>query len=156
MDLKSTAKPSDCSHSQLMKAIEYDDLQDVRHLLSICGDDVNKTVDKGQTALIAAVVKGNAEAVGIILESMKLDVNKTEGSRGWTPLYRAVYGGNIEIVQLFLKHPKLDVNKADSGGQTPLYCAVYFGNIELVRLLLKHPTADVNKADSGGETPLYR
>eukprot|EP01083_Nonionella_stella_P231085 816271_1 len=107
------------SHNQLMKAIKSDDLQEVRRLLSICGDDVNQRDENGKTALIVAVVKGNAEAVGIILESTKIDVNKTD-SDDKTPLYQAIKEGNIRIVQLFLKHPKLDVNKGKWGGTTTL------------------------------------
>eukprot|EP01083_Nonionella_stella_P128396 389069_1 len=110
------------SHNQLMKAIGSDDLQEVRRLLSICGDAVNQRDDwNGKTALIVAVVKGNVNAVGIILENKKIDVNKTDCYEK-TPLYLAVKKGNIEIVQLFLKHPKVNVNKG-CYPETPLYHA---------------------------------
>eukprot|EP01083_Nonionella_stella_P045139 121331_1 len=106
---KSPKRRRTSSHSSLMTAIENGDLQTIRRFVSVCGEEINKTYN-GQTALIAAVKKGNSKAVGIILEPLEIDVNKPDFN-GATPLWQAVYKGNIEIVRLLLKYPKIEVNK---------------------------------------------
>eukprot|EP01083_Nonionella_stella_P065568 171918_1 len=141
----------DSSLTRLFDAIENEDLEAIRELMSTGQVDVNESDDEGQTALYVA--KGNADIVRILLEDPKFNVNKAHGQYA-TPLNYSAFEGHTEVARLLLENPNIDVNKANMEDATPFCYAAFKGHTEVVRLLLEIPNIDVNKADIEDSTPL--
>lgn len=95
------------------------------------GVAVNYTSDQG-TALMAAVVRGNATVVGWLLD-YKADPNLTD-VQGNTALHFAVQFKNIAIIQQLLAHGAHREAK-DGKGMTPFEYAVQSGDEAIIALL---------------------
>eukprot|EP01083_Nonionella_stella_P286459 975073_1 len=101
-------KPADNSNlTGLFAALEIEDLEAIRNLLSTGQADVNERNAGGQTALHAA--KGNSDIVRLLLEDSNIDVNATD-QKGDTPLNCALENTYPEVASLLLCHSNIDVN----------------------------------------------
>ena len=84
------------------------------------------------TALMAAVVKGNARLVKLLLEK-KANPNLTN-KQGVTALIFAVQFKNAEIIRLLLEH-KASKSQIDNDGKTAFEYAVFAGDETIINLL---------------------
>ncbi len=138
----------------LMKAAAKNDIWAIRESLA-AGADVN-AVESGWTPLVTATVRGNVDAVEMLL---KAGANPNlEDIYPQIPLYYAAREGHMRIMQMLL-NAGADVNGHRESLITPLYGAVVFsgtakGGIERVKVLLA-AGARVNWRNQDGETPLF-
>jgi ankyrin repeat protein len=95
------------------------------------GAEINENSPMG-TPLMAAVVKGNAEIVTLLLNK-KADVNIADAN-GTTALIYAVQFNNKTMLSLLLKH-NADKSHKDKDGKTAFEHAVFAGNEDIINLL---------------------
>lgn len=115
------------------------------------GRPVNDPNPRGDTLLTVAAYRGQAEAVELILDQPKVEVD-ARNKMGLTALSAAAFHGHTAVAKTLVK-AKADVNAANASGQTPLMFAALAGRTETVAYLLEagaKPTA----ADADGRTPL--
>lgn len=87
--------------------------------------------------LIVAVLTGDFETVGYMINDLGISVNYTEEVIGLTPLAAAVFSGNAEMVSFLLTQDGIDINQVvNSIGGTPLHIAESANCHEIVCLLL--------------------
>lgn len=94
--------------------------------------DINKCVP-----LIGAVYGNNVEAVEILLNRDKINVNATDQFSNSTALHISAKRGNEPIVKLLLNHPEIDINARDNDGNTPLHLACVEQRSDIVQLLIE-------------------
>lgn len=114
----------------------------------------DKIVDEqsGHTALIAAVIKGDAEqAERLVLSGASL--NKA-GKDGRTPLHHAARLGRFDIVGLLLE-AGAQVNPRDKNLETPLFAALSCHEPLLMIDLLLEAGAKPDIPDAEGRIPLH-
>jgi hypothetical protein len=120
-------------------------IEDVKRLMSINPDTINKTDTNGYLPLTLACYRGNKD-VAIFLASK---VNNIDGLSDYgTPLMAAVYKNRAEIVEQLLKF-KANTNFADANGTTALHYAIILRNEQIIKLLIES-NADVNLKDNRG------
>jgi len=103
-------------------------------------------------ALFKTLENENQEAIDILLEDPKLDVNG-ENEVGKTVLHYAALRGYDAVTQILIEK-RANVNARDRSGDTPLHAAAIFGRNEVVKLLLQS-AADVNITCNLGKTALH-
>jgi ankyrin repeat protein len=118
-------------------------------LLLANGADPNERDEEGNTALSAALLRGD-ERLARLLIAHGCDVNACNPG-GTTALHLAAAGGRGELISLLLAKGA-DVNAQDVDGDTPLHSAALRGHRKAVELLLSHK-ADPNLRNSRGRTP---
>lgn len=107
----------------------------------------------GETDLLLAAMRGDAEAVSALLDN-GADVN-VRHEDGWSGLMLAAVNGHSPVVQALVdKGANVDA-KENLMGQTALIWAVKGGHIAVVRALLR-AGANVNARDKFGGTALTR
>jgi len=105
----------------------------------------------GQTALLAAISRNDANEVALLL-GHGADVNKAD-SAAWSPLhYAAWFGSSTAILQVLLDRGA-NVDALNDRHITPLYFASVAGHESQVKLLLQRG-ADRSIASRTGYTPL--
>ena len=110
--------------------------QIVQHLLGQSDIELNcQSGLDGSTAFFVAALKGNLEAVQLLLDDWRVDVNRTD-RKGYTPLHAAANLGLADITKLLVAHHRLEVNCISNLGWTPLHCAARKGNAEVVQVLM--------------------
>ena len=148
-----------CQRTPLFVAVtEQNEIEILKLLLSDQRVDMDWEVvgptGKSFNALVWAMVKSNVEAVKLLLENPRVNVNKLD-SRGTAPLHLAIV--DLTFLELFLAHPRMDVNcKQTSSGMTALHAAVSAeNNVESVRLILAEPrftSANERTTDTENQT----
>jgi ankyrin repeat protein len=131
------------------------------------GLSVNAVNKATRTPLHAAVDKGNAAAVQILLEhgaaqggvdlvellpDSSVQATAAADGEGLTLLMRAAAHGHTEVAQLLMLRGA-NVLGVNAACLTALHYAAYNGKSETLRLLLQHG-ADMNVSDKHGLTPL--
>jgi len=116
-------------------------------------DDLDEKT--GRTALIDAVIKGDKEAVEVILTANP-DINLRDSNK-MTPLLWAVKLRHIDIAK-FLVGAGADVNIVDVSGNTPLH-SCFLGAMTpvvetLLETLLNYENIIIDKQNTSGNTPL--
>ncbi|QDT11778.1 acyltransferase family protein [Planctomycetes bacterium K23_9] len=109
------------------------------------------TVDSQESALFAAVVSGDIEAVRSELQNPEVDIDAWETNSGSSPLCTAVFIGQTEIAEM-LVDAQANVNQANRDRASPLHIAVFMGRPRLAGLLIQSG-ADLNAYDGSGLTP---
>ncbi|TPX64968.1 hypothetical protein SpCBS45565_g05506 [Spizellomyces sp. 'palustris'] len=83
--------------------------------------DPNERDVEGNTVLHIAVASGNVEAVNIILQCPKLNVNMQDTESGYTALHKALYDGNLSLaLHLLRQREDCDLTIRDREGNTCL------------------------------------
>eukprot|EP01083_Nonionella_stella_P275700 936531_1 len=99
--------------TRLINAVKIEDIVEIRKISMLRETDVNTPDEEGRTALNLAAKNGYTEAVRILLENSKVNVNKACNT-GCTPLNNAADKGYTEIIRILLENPKINVNKANN------------------------------------------
>jgi len=104
----------------LAGALGGPELRDVAAVLVAHGGDVNGKPADGQTPLIHAVIKGDAEWAKLLVDA-GAEIN-ARGPRGWTALHFAAAKGHTEIARLLLA-AGADTSARNDAGAPPLEVA---------------------------------
>ena len=108
----------------------------------------------GMTALHWAAVEDNPDAVPLLLDDPRVDVN-CRSDIGRTALFCAALYGNVEAVHFLLVDQRSEVNLMDKDGMSLLHAASGEDSAEVARLLLAEGRIDdVNHLDKRGDSPL--
>ncbi|KAF3229757.1 hypothetical protein TWF106_000145 [Orbilia oligospora] len=111
--------------------------------------------ETGQTPLIHAAAKGDAEALKLLLNTSGVDINHKD-QFGRTAISLAAAGGHLKAIELLLGVKEVDLNlESWATGEMPLSCAVKSGHIGAVKLLIETGRIHLNsKCSYSGRTAL--
>jgi len=137
--------------NKLFNAVEYDKVDNIKHILEHSTFDVNSCVYEGGTILHFACNAGSIKVIKLLMTHDKVDVNKPDVCGG-TALNSTHI--SIDVAKLLLKFRDINVNKKDKNGDTPLHTACVSRNKQMVKLLLTHPNININEVNNKGMTPL--
>jgi ankyrin len=110
--------------------------------------------EMGKTPLHWATGRTQLEAMKLLLDTYKVDVNVRNDNQG-TPLHVAASQANPEGVKILLDHGA-DINARTKDNATPLHFAAFKvkpGHLEALKILIDNG-ADVNAKMKNGATPL--
>ncbi|KAH6908099.1 hypothetical protein BKA70DRAFT_1149960 [Coprinopsis sp. MPI-PUGE-AT-0042] len=139
------------SSTPLTLAVKGPDTQVLPVLLALPNINVKAFTHRG-TALMIAAEMGKVEAMKVLLDDPRVDVNihqrVTEIStwRGMTALMLAAKNHKVETAELLLSFPATKADLATEDGTTALMLAASKGCEGITRLLLCHTDVDVNRA----------
>mmetsp|Transcript_33152 Transcript_33152/g.83318 ORF Transcript_33152/g.83318 Transcript_33152/m.83318 type:complete len:1318 (-) Transcript_33152:9-3962(-) len=122
-------------HYLVRKAPAFDDIDLYRKVFKqivAMGLDVNMLNLLGEASIHSACMRGNFEAVLLLLES-NADVN-VRTMHGETGLHYAVRTNNLKLVRLLASYGANPAAKSESG-QTPIDIAIEYKQIEILNLL---------------------
>lgn len=143
------------AEERLVLAADQGDFELVSQLLAD-GVDANTLASHpsldNNTPLTAAVARGHADVVRLLLDTPSIDVNM-DNEEGRTPLVCAAMNGNIAILLWLLNADGIDVNATPDGRDSALQLASANGEKDVVRALLTVTGVHVNRA-VGGRTAL--
>ena len=130
-----------------------------RHLLhmvmGIKHTDPSVTNQTGFNCLHLAAMKGNCEAVSLILRSNPELIN-VQKKDGFTPLHLASLNGHLEVVKLLRAQKNISVDECDATGRSALHHASMRGFYKILEALLHNGDgSNVNLKDREGNTPLH-
>ena len=145
-------RPS-CAKPGLTRAIENGDWHIVQMLLERGRPDLEATAPAGETALYAAVSKGDEKLVELLLNYGADARAKPPG--GEPALYKATSKGSTKIVRMLLECDHIDVDATPPGGSPSLYRAYEKGFSQIMELLLKKGS-NPNLKPPGGATAMYK
>jgi len=124
-------------------------IDEVKKLMTINPDTINKSDTNGYLPLTLACYRGNSE-VAIFLAERVADIDA--GSKFGTPLMAAVFKDEYELVATLLKY-KANPDLTDGSGTAPLHYAAMKQNDGIVKLLVE-AHANINLKDNKGRTAL--
>ncbi|KAK5062754.1 hypothetical protein LTR84_004829 [Exophiala bonariae] len=124
------------------------------YLIEKCPGEVDSQDKDGWSPLAWALDRpGYPEAVRILVEKGKVDVNQRDQASGRPVLSWAASEGFTQIVDYLLGLPHLDRNATDKDGRSALSYAATNGRIETVELLLRDSGVIKDLRDSKGRAP---
>ena len=77
----------------------------------------------GRSALHLVAGVGCRDAVQLLLEVGRVDLNVAGDWMGWTPLVWAAKHGRVDVVKFLLNYPKTDPNVANLEAEPPSCCS---------------------------------
>ncbi|XP_078600101.1 uncharacterized protein LOC144875153 [Branchiostoma floridae x Branchiostoma japonicum] len=126
---------------------------DVTQLLLEKGGDPSIKSEDGGTGLHLAAWTGNVDALRLVLETGKVDVDEKDFA-GCTALHLASEQGHFEVVEVLIDIGA-DPHTRDKQGDTALHWAAYHGHVKVVELLLSKGL-DSNAKGCNGITAVHR
>ena len=108
----------------------------------------------GRTAIQAAAENGHCDALRVLLECDKIDVNACD-CWGITSLHIATDKCQVDAIKLLLQAPGINVNAMTEANKTPLHIAVETECPEIASLFINLRNVDVNAQNKRGATPLH-
>jgi ankyrin repeat protein len=112
-------------------------------LLKAPGIDVNALNEAGESALMIAAIKGEADWIQRLL-----DRGAQVGKKGWSPLHYAASGPQTSVVKLLLDRGA-PIDAGSPNGSTALMMAAQYGSEASVELLLSRGADAKIKNDRG-------
>jgi uncharacterized protein len=162
----------------LIDAVRRGDLAEIRRIIDTHPESLNERAPNGETPLMAALYRGQADAVALLLKSgapldifsaaatgglESLDREIARGAPavtarafdGWTPLHLAAFFGRYAAAERLIDAgAELSAVSANAMRNTPLHAALAGQHTEVALLLISRG-ADVRAVDAGGHTPLH-
>ena len=136
----------------LQNAVEETDNADVLQAIVGLSANVNATNKWNETALEIALIKGNVNAINILITA-GAEVNMSDNNSD-TYLHNAVrMGCSAQALQAIVDHGA-DVNSTNKWNQTAVALALMERNVDAINVLL-NVGADPNIADDDGDTCLH-
>ena len=133
----------------LIVALQGESLKVAKVLLDAKGIQVDVRNQAGETPLMMAALKGEADAAAALV-AHSAAVHKD----GWSPLHYAATGGSAPIVKLLLsKGAPLEARSPN--GSTPLMMAARYGNENAVDALLAAGADRTAKNDLGMDASAF-
>lgn len=129
----------------------FQDTETTKTLIA-AGVDIESCATDGMTALMHSAIRGDLDAVRILLEA-GADANKQASQGGATSLTYASSTGHTETVKLLLDSGA-DPQTKDHSGRTFLHAAVGGGVLDIVHFALS-AGIDINAKSADGLTPLH-
>ncbi|NBD32847.1 MAG: hypothetical protein GVY17_07770 [Cyanobacteria bacterium] len=121
--------------SQLITAVQNNDLDEVKHLLDLGADANTRDPVSGLTILMMAAGQGNVSLTQLLLaagaEAVAVDTRA-----GASVLHKACQGGSVEVVRLLVDAGAFIDAVAPTTGHTPLMDALWFKWPDIVQYLL--------------------
>ena len=115
----------------LTMAMQEHSLRAAKLLLAQPGLQIDALNAAGESALMMAALKGEAEGLKLLLEH-GAKINRS----GWSPLHYAASGPDPEIVRTLLDRGA-EIDAPAPSGTTPLMMAAQYGSEDSVKLLLQ-------------------
>ena len=115
----------------LTMAMQEHSLRAAKLLLAQPGLQIDALNAAGESALMMAALKGEAEGLKLLLER-GAKINRP----GWSPLHYAASGPDPEIVRTLLDRGA-EIDAPAPSGTTPLMMAAQYGSEDSVKLLLQ-------------------
>ncbi|OAL32113.1 hypothetical protein AYO20_08051 [Fonsecaea nubica] len=127
----------------------------LEYLVKKCPKGADSQDKDGWPALAWAMDRpGYLEAIRILVEKGKADVNQRSQAGGRSLLAWAATEGFTQIVEYLLSLPHLDKNATGAEGRSPLSYAAANGNVRIVELLLGDSEVRADLRDSKGRTAM--
>jgi ankyrin repeat protein len=138
---------TETGNTRVIDACQKGDLSSLKKLIEE-GADLTIANNSAETALTLAIKKNNLEAVKLLIELGKLDINIRSGHQQGTFLHIAIDQNKTEIAKYFIDQNNVEINAKDNAGQTLLhYASRGEGNVEIVKQLLAK-NADIELCDN--------
>ena len=118
------------------------------------GVDVNIPGRTGLRPLHVATEKTRMDAIHLLLEHTRMDINARDENEE-TALHVAAQNGRYLPMRAMVAHPQLDVNARDKYNRTPLHFGAQEGYSKAIKVLLGHPSIEINALDIDNATPLH-
>jgi hypothetical protein len=110
--------------------------------------NILKKNEYGDSALMLASLRGNREAVRMLLDALA-----PADSAGWNSIHYAAYSGKVDILRMLVSSGSPNLDVAAPNGQTALMLAARNGHLDAVRVLVD-ADADIDLEDYDGQTAL--
>ncbi len=123
--------------SQLIKAVQDNDLTAVKGLLDRGAEPNARDTESGLTVLMIAAGQANAEMVKTLLDA-GADLFVVDSGAGASALHKACQGGSLEVVKLLVEAGAYVDWVAPTTGHTALMDALWFKYPDIVQYLLDH------------------
>jgi ankyrin repeat protein len=138
----------------LARAARDNDCNIIRVLLS-SRDELDVNAERnGRTALLYAWYREHLDAVRILLNDSRVNVN-AKPQNGSPILNSALENDVLDIARLILEtRPDIDINLRDSADETPLHKALGGGHSEMARMILNFEGVDINALNPNNESAL--
>ena len=149
----STPGPLMADSPALHRAVQSQNVDEVRKLLQSGECHVNSTDSRLSTPLHYACAQGNVSLVEVLIREYNADVNARDDQND-TPLHLAALVGKEEVALLLIKEFGCDPNIKGYLGRSLLHDACGGGSVGLVRTLILQHNADLNARDDENSTPL--
>lgn len=107
----------------ISECIMANDLLFMRILLSMTNVDLNYSLKEAVAPLIIAAHIGNIEAISMLINNPRIDVNVQEYSSGFTALHIAVQSDRVDIVKLLMANSRVNPKIKNKWKQTPIQLA---------------------------------
>jgi ankyrin repeat domain-containing protein 50 len=138
-----------------------EDLALLEYLISEPRLDIAKRDRRGRTILSWAAEMGTCDAIQILLESSRPDIQSLlddsgDSDRGWTPLSWAAYNGHLEVVKMLCLTKRIDTQLAsvDKRGQNVVSLAADRNHEDIIKLLAEFYPQGLDCPEESGRTPL--
>ena len=140
--------------TQLHKACERGDLEEVTSLLSNNDCDINMQDSCGETALHIACQVDHINIVRVLIGRQECDLN-IQDRYGNTALHITSMSNHHYIVEVLIADQRCKLNIQNRDGATPLLLACYIKSLNIIRLLLGKKSSILNKkGETTEEIPL--
>jgi ankyrin repeat protein len=140
---------------------EKEDLTLLQYLVSEPRVNIAQRDRYGRTVLSWAAEMGACDAIRILLESSRPEVqslldDRGDNDRGWTPLSWAAYNGQLEVVRILCATRKINGQLAsvDKRGQNAISLAADRNHGDVIKLLAHFYPEGVDHPEESGRTPL--
>lgn len=143
----------EAADGRLLDAAMNNRVDDARRELEAGANIDVKDASSGQTPLMAAVLRGNAEIVEFLL-SKGADVTTGEKD-GYTPAHGAGFQGRADIMKLLKEHGIDVVGDKHEDGYAPMHRSCWGReqrHADTVEYLISEAGADVKLAAANGKT----